>query len=230
MKTLNFWSVLLLIGFMSFSQTNAIELQTRNFTLSMDQDPVSLGWSINNMGGNHSVSNGILMIDSPQYYEFFAPESQWQSIANTDLGWAVETRVKLDYYDGATTYYAGGALRIWIGTGFGEKNAVLDLYPDRIIVNTSPSYSYFMNTMDNFHTYNIEGIGDALTVAVDGGRIFDLEGQWLSMSDALCFGDGSGEHSISEWDYFSYSVVVPEPATMALLGLGALALIRKRRA
>jgi hypothetical protein len=65
----------LLVMFFVFVSLTRAEVQTLNFTLDMNIDPVSLGWITSSRYDvvNHSVSNGILTIDTQHYYEFQAP-------------------------------------------------------------------------------------------------------------------------------------------------------------
>jgi hypothetical protein len=121
-------------------------------TLDMSQDPATLGWSVANNGGSHSVSDGVLTVDAPNYYEFDAPPSLWDDTVNNDAGWSVETRVRLTSF--IEEYSDIGGLHLWIHA-IGNY-AKLDIFPNKIRLRYPDFVEHTMNTMDDFHTYRVE--------------------------------------------------------------------------
>lgn len=93
-----------------------------------------------------------------------------------------------------------------------------------------------------------DGAGDATGSSIDvtlgewqNGGSLDIVDEWLTV-DLTPLGDSvkTIEFAVSSWDasegaeaqwptYFAIDTVVPEPTSMALLGLGGLALLRRRR-
>ena len=68
----------------------------------------------------------------------------------------------------------------------------------------------------------------------EGKRLLEVTGKKvrLSWADSLSGSDNNpgGGREINEFQLFGYIPVIPEPATMTLLALGGLALLRRRRA
>ncbi|HZH99438.1 MAG TPA: PEP-CTERM sorting domain-containing protein, partial [Fimbriimonadaceae bacterium] len=94
--------------------------------------------------------------------------------------------------------------------------------------NTLPSF--MMNTND-FHTYSLRSQANTAVLSVDGSDVLsiDLGLSATSAANYVWFGDvSSAGSSSSETNYVAYNAV-PEPGTLAALGLGAAALLRRRR-
>ena len=216
--------VLLLLTILTFSALSARGAVIATYLFSMDQDPTTQGWTvIQGGGGSHSVSGGILTINSATYYELTAPGNLWNDNVRNRVGWQVETRMRI-------VDSAGPSLRIWV-----DDNTVaniLDINPDSLVLNggtNNPSYNYHYNVGMDFHTYLLKGIGQNIDVFVDGNHVIDVlrptpaEG----IPHKLFFGDGYfGRTSISEWDYFKFTTELPEPATTAILLFASIAALR----
>jgi hypothetical protein len=192
----------------------------------MDTDPTSHGWTIHNNGGSHSLSEGILTITAPAYYYFDAPTALWDDTVNNTLGWSVEARVRLTSF-GLSSPNVGGA-RIWAHDH--AWLSVLDIYPDRIEISMAFSGVHYMDTMDGYHTYRLEGQGTGLSVSVDGMEVLDLVAGKSGGTHTLMFGDGTNSNpTTSKWDYFTFTTI-PAPAALTILAVGgALAGSRRRR-
>jgi hypothetical protein len=125
-----------------------------------------------------------------------------------------------------------GDIGIWIHDN--TYLTILNIYPDHILfrwdMDTQPiKFYYYMNTTDNFHKYTVTGKEKSIKLFVDDINIFDevVTRGWAG-SEELIFGDlDISNPSVSEWDYFSYYVTIPEPCSLLLFALGGL-LIRKR--
>lgn len=62
-----------------------------------------------------------------------------------------------------------------------------------------------------------------------GANALQLNGTWAQIVDTSTLGAGSGNDVNQDLPFIVTGEAVPEPATMAILGAGALALIRRRR-
>lgn len=198
------------------------------YSLEMDQDPVALGWTVfqNPVGGSHSVNNGVLMINTPGAYEFTAPHSIWQSVVNNATGWSIDTRFRV------TSLGSNLGMTLWIHDNtelnvFNVLNDMLRLYGG---VN-HPDYVYPFIAGNDWHTYHLEGIGRDIDVWVDGDHVFDITHTALTGgTQGLIFGDGwFGGATVSEWDYFRFTVPLPEPAHAALLISLVIGIARRNR-
>jgi hypothetical protein len=90
---------------------------------------------------------------------------------------------------------------------------------------------YLMDTASSYHTYQLayRPQDEVCSVFVDGARVGDVPALASSGGQLIGFGAASGgATSDSNWNYVAFETgqhVVPEPSTLALLGLGALALL-----
>lgn len=189
-------------------------------TLTMDTDPVDEGWRLWKYAGSHSVSNGILKVTAPGYYEFKAPDSVWRNAVSNERGWAIETRMRRN----AASI---GTPSMWIYDG---KHYVAPMFTNDGLSFRSGSAFRTGFSLDTsvFHTYRFEGKGDRLDVLIDGTRVRSLQNPSYSWAAfVFMFGDDNyspGGISYSEWDYVSVTTgieIAPIPLPPALLLMGA---------
>ncbi len=189
-------------------------------TLTMDTDPVDEGWRLINNGGSHSVSDGILKIDAPSYYEFLAPDSIWRYAVDNDRGWAIETRMRRDPASGTPP-------EMWIQDT--KHYSHPQFLSDGMRFTSNSAFQGFA-ALDTsvFHTYLFESRGDRLDVTIDGKLVLILDDPRSSgASFVFFFGNGK-----SEWDYVSVTTngfPVPIPATIWLMGIALAGLAAAAR-
>ena len=101
----------------------------------------------------------------------------------------------------------------------------------RFIMDTDMTYPGHILTNNNF-------IGNGMAVNVGGGypSLLNAQGNWWNAIDGPGpVGTGSGDPITTYVDYGNFAtapidgVPIPEPATVAMLGLGALSLLRRRK-
>ena len=174
--------------------------------LEMEEDPVfGSGWGLHRDSGSHSVSDGILSITAPTYYEVRAPASIWQNKVSNHAGWVIETRMRRHSE-------SVGTPGIWISDGthffralFASEGLLLtNAYQGGVGVDTS-----------EFHTYRFEAKRDRLDVFVDDVLSRSYESAEFSGGTfGLLFGDLNSNiqgTSVSEWDFFRVTTF-PNPA------------------
>lgn len=188
-------------------------------TFDLAADPQHEGWWRWNDDGSHTVSDGVLHVEAPSYYEFFAPADVWRDRVTNRGGWAIETRMRRDPS-------SVGTPGMWIQdrkylTLVGFTGSGLEIGDDGAFHG-----SYAVDT-SAFHTYRFEGKGDGLRVFVDGLLALDLgvtTPGWATFD--LAFGDNNrftSGFSSSDWDYVTVTAI-PLPAGAWLMGAGLLAL------
>jgi len=192
--------------------------------------------------GDTSVSGGILTVTTPgthggsdtDYVEFRQLGGVGQPWETTGAGTTVEIRVKTDY--NVSPHSWAGAIQIDTGSKRWQM-----LIGEGYISDNAGGGDFAITTNDAFHTYRFVVANESagpLDMYVDGNTT--PAHSWAGGSSGyseLAFGDlGSADQGQIQWDYVRWTnagafvpVAVPEPAALSLLGLGALAMIRRRR-
>ena len=113
--------------------------------------------------------------------------------------------------------------------GLGELAGVFDLDMSGVDFTAISDLST-MHTMDDLEELLLAGAAN-----LDGGQVVTLTGEldslnWLDVTGPWDSFDAGEQASLNSWDAVAgNTLVVPEPATLGLLCVGALAVIRRRR-
>ena len=116
-----------------------------------------------------------------------------------------------------------------INTGIAELAGVLSLAMDGVDFAGISDLST-MYTMDDLETLLLAGASN-----LDGADVVTLTGEldslnWLDVTGLWDGFDPGSQGSLNAWDNIAgNTLVTPEPATMSLLAIGGLALLRQRR-
>jgi hypothetical protein len=131
----------------------------------------------------------------------------------------------LVYFTGSITATSG-----WTVTGFSVDDPFLQSSSNGLTVNFSASLLSFLASA----TPGADYTGELFTVELTSMTNPGFYGYQANSASNLAQVSVSGSNSVSsftDYEYYGvYAQPVPEPATMAVLGLGAVALIRRRRA
>ncbi|MFM9872640.1 MAG: PEP-CTERM sorting domain-containing protein [Fimbriimonadaceae bacterium] len=106
-----------------------------------------------------------------------------------------------------------------IGTISSFQNQWLDL--NLILDTTNQNVGYNFAILNSSNTQVFAGSGNILTTPVTDARI--------AFTSVVAVANGSGGPMNAFYDNFNISQAVPEPASMTILGLGAAALLRRRK-
>lgn len=198
-----------------------------SYVLPMDTDPVAESWTLATAGGSHSVSGGILTIDTSSFREFFAPAALWTDTVSNALGWHVGARLRL------TTPGESMDSRVELWMMDDVNFSRLEVYQDRVELRSGfITQTYFMDTVTDFHAYEVVAQGTNTKLFID--NVEQLSIDWVTPAGAtfgLIFGDGAGSYaSTSEWDYVTVRHNgVPAPGAAAILALTFGCFTRRRR-
>jgi hypothetical protein len=92
--------------------------------------------------------------------------------------------------------------------------------------------SYIYQDMTAFHTYRIVQSGSLADLYVDGVRVLtNVPPNGPTTANTIYFGQDLGTGN-TQWDWYRWTnegAFVPEPSISALLGLGGLLILRRRR-
>lgn len=206
--------------------TSAAHAGALSYVLHMNNDPVVEGWSLVSSAGSHSVSSGILSINTPEYREFFSPGALWNDTVSNAAGWQVGARVRL------TTPGESANSRVELFMMDDVNFNRLEIFQDRVELRSSfTTQTYFMNTVTDFHAYEVVAQGTNTKLFVDNVERLSID--WTTPAAAtfaMVFGDGHGSYpSTSEWDYVSIRHSIPTPGSAAIMALAFSSLTRRRR-
>ena len=173
---------------------------------------------------NQTTNNGWLQLNNGI--------SAWEAMAATD-SWTIEARIHVAS--------VGGAASIW-GAQVGAGAGIITANDNGVSAGAGTTIG--LDTTDNtagFHNFRIayDQPNNVYNVWRDGALLTDTQGATLNTGlTRLIVGDccssTGGVGSIYEIEYAAYDVTgafapIPEPSSATLLGLGALALLRRRK-
>jgi len=205
---------------------------TELFTYTGDLLPSLDSWLIKNYSAYEStgahIESGILHFTDLNTYGGSAIHytRQW-SVTPTEINVA-----EFDIKGVSCSSYGG----IYFGTSDGSYNMLYTVYSNRIASSTgygggdNPNYTYYFDTTTQFNTYRAVIDGSMAKLYINGELVLEQPANsGIYNVNGVEFGAGSspatGEAYFDEIRAFT----IPEPATLLLLGLGGLALLRKRR-
>lgn len=205
----------------------AAGIAARTTMLDMNTDPASLGWSVQKDGnGSHSIANGILTIDSRQYYELVAPSSAWFTHVSNFVGWEVEARMR-------QRQPLGSDIVLWMHDW--TYVTKVEIHNKQLAVHAGDNrYEQKIATQfsaNDFHTYLVRAVGTQLDILIDDVPVYSItRGTPLwggGGTRTFFFGDGWwSTPTVTEWDYFRVTLL-PEPALSGWFGLLAACLLMR---
>lgn len=210
--------------------------QAIQVTLNMNTHPTDEGWIVSEDTTNQGLSfvnNGILTISTPTlgFYSFRDP-GNWFANVDHSAGWTVKTRMRLVASE--EPQWNVDPAGIWIDDK--TNHEIFGVYADevgftRTYQNNQVTKLMFSIDTSEFHTYEIIGQGDIIKLFIDDllALTRPIIGNTGLPPGQLVFGNNTGSANVTQWDYFSYTAGVPEPASLALLITGLLSLVGVRK-
>ena len=214
MKITNIILTLSLISGVSYGAT----VQSVSFGVG---NPSAEGWSVTNGGGGefNNGSEWAIFGSGSQATRGLGGDlsiGQTVSIDLATLGIATGDFVGVDFQQGSTT---------GIGYNFEGGGSNYGVFSNAGVADSGIGYSDALKTIA---LTNVDGTN--YTLSIDGTTFttLALANGRTGIDEVRVFNDTSGGGNDVTFNNFSVSVV-PEPSTTALLGLGGLALILRRR-
>lgn len=201
-------------------------------------DPASSGFTASGIG------SGDYTIDSPSIGlmtqnttgssagKYVLPAGPGAGSALNELvnatGWDMEVRINVT----SPTAVGGGYYQVTAYAGDANGAFQLGFLPTEAFYYTTGGAVSLGAYTAGFHTFKITrsaGNTTSYDISVDGGAPVTTP-DWASGTPMAVFGDGTGGSGTgaAQWDYVKINEV-PEPAAIALLGIGGMALLGRRR-
>lgn len=177
-------------------------------------------------------TGGILTLQDGQYVQAAGGGRIWEGMSLSAItGFTAEFSLKVDQQTGSEGAFAfvmaPGDSSAWTILEIGDEFAQWMIGSSRVVLDTK-------DNTDDFHTFRImmEAGTETWYVWRDGELLSDSlprSRTYSGLSD-MWFGDGGGSYGgVTQLDWVRFTpgefTVVPEPATLVLLGLGALAML-----
>jgi hemolysin type calcium-binding protein len=160
-------------------------------------------WQINEPA---TVAGNILTLGPYGYVGLFdESRSDWSGTADNDLGWSVETRMRLD--PSVTDECPNMPALLWAGdhttvaqVAFAHGQVCLS-YPDMVV--------YPMDTQSAFHTYKLDVRRDRVKLSVDGRVVIDHTLSWAGGGTPALMAESLV--GTSHWQYLRYDTTPSLP-------------------
>jgi hypothetical protein len=196
--------------------------------------PTSQGWNLNLHSGTVSNNTGdsALQVTDANSEAYGPGVDKGLSPTDYSAGWTLTARVRVDSGNNAvaTVFALSTATNFWNVLFLPGSNQVQTISDVDGYANLGSPVSTMTTA---FHTYQLVGNGDnAPELWIDGtatggfARTYAGFGGTPSVQwGTLMFSGGS--EGVANWQLVQFET--PEPASLGLLGLGGLALLRRRR-
>ncbi len=225
--------VIVMLAAIFAAATPKIVEATQLFTYTGDVLPSLDGWIIKNYSAYEStgahIESGVL-----HFTDF---STSGGSAIHYMRQWQVDPlEINVAEFDikGVSCSSYGG---MYFGTSDGQYNMLYTVYSNRIASSAglgggdNPNYTYYFDTTTQFNTYEAVIEAGVAKLYINGGLVLEQPAN-PGIYNVKGIEFGAGSSSATGEAYFDEirAFTIPEPATLLLLGLGGLALLRKRRA